>query len=106
MRIDEITVGPVETRCYILSREDGDRCIVIDPGAEAARVRKAAGGKTIEAILLTHGPERRRDAAAPQHYGTGGHGPGAGRGLLHPGGAGGEGAAHAGAYPGQRLLPD
>ena len=55
MRIDEITVGPVETRCYILSREDGDRCIVIDPGDEAARVRKAAGGKTIEAILLTHG---------------------------------------------------
>ena len=55
MRIDEITVGPVETRCYILSREDGDRSIVIDPGDEAARVRKAAGGKTIEAILLTHG---------------------------------------------------
>lgn len=55
MRMDEITVGPVGTRCYILSREGGDSCIIIDPGDEADRVRKAAGGKKIEAILLTHG---------------------------------------------------
>ena len=55
MRIDELTVGLVQTRCYILSREDSRECIVIDPGAEAARIRKAAGEKKIAAILLTHG---------------------------------------------------
>lgn len=55
MRIDEITVGIVQTRCYILYREGADECLVIDPGDEAARIRKAAGGKKIAAILLTHG---------------------------------------------------
>ena len=55
MQIQELTVGPVETTCYILSREDRDDCLVIDPGDEASRIRKAAGGKKIAAILLTHG---------------------------------------------------
>ena len=55
MRIDELTVGMVQTRCYILSKEDGDRCVVIDPGDEAARILRAAGDRKIEAILLTHG---------------------------------------------------
>ena len=55
MQIREITVGPVGTCCYILSREDRDDCLVIDPGDEAARIRKAAGEKKIAAILLTHG---------------------------------------------------
>ena len=55
MRIDELTVGPVQTRCYVLSKEDGQECIVIDPGDEAKRIRKAAGDRKIAAILLTHG---------------------------------------------------
>ena len=55
MVIQEVTVGIVQTCCYIVSREDGDECIVIDPGAEAERIRKAAGEKRIAAILLTHG---------------------------------------------------
>ncbi len=55
MEIAELTVGMVQTRCYILSKEGGQECIVIDPGAEAARIRKAAGEKKITAILLTHG---------------------------------------------------
>ena len=55
MQIDELTVGMVQTCCYILSKEDRQDCIVIDPGAEADRIRKAAGEKQIAAILLTHG---------------------------------------------------
>ena len=55
MIIDELTVGMVQTRCYILGKEDGQECIVIDPGDEAARIRKAAGNRKIAAILLTHG---------------------------------------------------
>ena len=55
MQINELTVGIVQTRCYVLGREEGQECIVIDPGAEAARIRKAAGGRRIAAILLTHG---------------------------------------------------
>ena len=55
MIIDELTVGMVQTRCYILSPEGGQECIVIDPGDEAARILKAAGHRKIAAILLTHG---------------------------------------------------
>ena len=55
MRIQELTVGPVATCCYILSAEDRPDCLVIDPGAEPDRIRKAAGDRKIAAILLTHG---------------------------------------------------
>ena len=55
MQIQELTVGPIGTLCYILSAEDSDRCVVIDPGAEAERIRNAIGNRTLEAILLTHG---------------------------------------------------
>lgn len=55
MIIDELTVGMVQTRCYILSPEAGQECIVIDPGDEASRILKAAGNRKIAAILLTHG---------------------------------------------------
>jgi len=55
MNITTLTVGPVATCCYILSREGRPDCIIIDPGAEADRIRRAAGGKQIAAILLTHG---------------------------------------------------
>ena len=55
MLIQTLTVGPVGTCCYILSREDRNDCLVIDPGDEASRIRRAANGKTIAAILLTHG---------------------------------------------------
>ena len=55
MLIDELTVGIVQTCCYILSKEGGLECIVIDPGAEANRIRKHVGDRKIAAILLTHG---------------------------------------------------
>ena len=55
MKIQELSVGPIGTCCYLLSQEDRQDCLVIDPGAEPERIRKAAGGKTIAAILLTHG---------------------------------------------------
>ena len=55
MQITTLTVGIVGTCCYILSRENSTDCIVIDPGAEPDRSRRAANGKRIAAILLTHG---------------------------------------------------
>lgn len=55
MKIQELTVGPVQTCCYILYNENERECIVIDPGDEPERIRSAAGGRRIAAILLTHG---------------------------------------------------
>ena len=54
MQIEELTVGIVQTCCYILSKEGGQECIVIDPGAEAGRIRRAAGDKKIAAIRRGH----------------------------------------------------
>ena len=55
MKLTELTVGPIGTRCYILSGEESPSAVVIDPGAEAARIRRALEGRSLEAILLTHG---------------------------------------------------
>ena len=55
MRMETVTVGPVQTCCYLLFSADGSECVVIDPGDEAGRIRKAAGNSRIAAILLTHG---------------------------------------------------
>ena len=53
--IETLTVGMLGTQCYVVSPEGGDACLVIDPGAEADRILRAAGEKRIEAVLLTHG---------------------------------------------------
>lgn len=55
MTIKTLNVGLLSTCCYVLWGEDGEGCVVIDPGAEADRIRQAAQGRRIEAILLTHG---------------------------------------------------
>ena len=56
MQIQTLTVGPVATNCYILSADESAAdCVVIDPGDEADRIRKAVGSRKIAAILLTHG---------------------------------------------------
>ena len=55
MQIITLTVGPVQTCCYILSTAPSSPCLVIDPGAEPDRIRRALNGHPIAAILLTHG---------------------------------------------------
>ena len=55
MIVKELTVGPVGTRCYILSGDSSPSCVVIDPGAEPQRILQAMEGRSLAAILLTHG---------------------------------------------------
>ena len=45
MQIQELTVGPIGTLCYILSVEGSDRCVIIDPGAEAGRIHTVLGAR-------------------------------------------------------------
>lgn len=49
------TVGLLSTCCYVLYQDDRRDCIVIDPGANAESIRTACAGRSIAAILLTHG---------------------------------------------------
>ena len=55
LQMKEVTVGAIGTCCYILWDDARTDCVVIDPGDEPERIRKAADGRTIAAILLTHG---------------------------------------------------
>lgn len=57
MNLTTLTVGPIETNCYIIYNEDAKSALVIDPGDEAERIlaRLGALGLTPAAILLTHG---------------------------------------------------
>jgi len=51
-----LTVGPNETNCYLVAAESGGDCLVIDPGAEADKIVKAAAVERlqIKTIILTH----------------------------------------------------
>ena len=55
IEVTSLTVGPVQTNCYIVRRAERGDCVVIDPGDEAERIRQACAGRRIAAILLTHG---------------------------------------------------
>ena len=55
LTVREVTVGMIGTCCYIVGKSGRDDCVVIDPGDESDRIRKAAEGRRIAAILLTHG---------------------------------------------------
>ena len=57
--MEQITMalGAYQTNCYILWGEDSRECLVIDPGYEPEKIlaQVEKHGKTIGAILLTHG---------------------------------------------------
>ena len=55
MRIEKRTVGFLDTNAYLLFSDDGQRVLLVDPGAGADRLREACGGITPDGILLTHG---------------------------------------------------
>ena len=55
LKMKTLSVGGLGTCCYIVWDDAADACVVIDPGAEPERIRRACDGRRIEAILLTHG---------------------------------------------------
>jgi len=57
MNIKTLPLGAYQTNCYMVWADTADTCVVIDPGYEADTVLLEARrlGKTIAAILLTHG---------------------------------------------------
>lgn len=57
MEIKCLVLGMVRTNCYIVYTEDTKKAVIIDPAADADRIREeiSALGITPEAVLLTHG---------------------------------------------------
>ncbi|MGI5857197.1 MAG: MBL fold metallo-hydrolase [Candidatus Merdivicinus sp.] len=56
MKITALTVGAIQTNCYLVSDQNGD-AVIIDPGAEPEKIAAclAEEGLNPLAILLTHG---------------------------------------------------
>lgn len=57
LKFKSMVLGDYQTNCYIIYEEASPTCAIIDPGYEPERVLAAVNalGKTVEAILLTHG---------------------------------------------------
>lgn len=52
MDIKRIIVGPLETNCYLLTKDN--ECLIIDPGADFSLIKKAVGDKKVVGCLVTH----------------------------------------------------
>lgn len=55
MIIEIVPVGELQENCYVISLEDRQDAILIDPGDEPDKIRAALKGKEPVAVLLTHG---------------------------------------------------
>jgi len=52
MKIERVIVGPLETNCYIISKNN--KCIVIDPGDEYDKIIKIISSKEVVGVIITH----------------------------------------------------
>lgn len=52
MKIEKIEVGYLNTNCYILKIDD--ECVIIDPGDEFPKIKKAVGDNKVVGVLVTH----------------------------------------------------
>jgi hydroxyacylglutathione hydrolase len=58
LRVEQLSLGPIATNCYVVRRELGaSEAVVIDPsgGAGELRLRLASAGARCSGILITHG---------------------------------------------------
>ncbi len=56
MKIQTLTVGPLEENCYLVIDESTNRAVLIDPGDEPERIIAAvrASDATLESVWITH----------------------------------------------------
>lgn len=54
MNLDIVTVGELDTNCYLISGDENE-AVVIDPGAEADKITLALRRRRVAAVILTHG---------------------------------------------------
>lgn len=57
MIFETVVVGPMQVNCYILAAAHDSGCIIVDPGAEEPKIRKALEKHklTPECVINTHG---------------------------------------------------
>lgn len=52
MKIETIQVGELETNCYLLDIDN--KVVVIDPGDDFPKIKKAIGNRKVVGVLITH----------------------------------------------------
>jgi glyoxylase-like metal-dependent hydrolase (beta-lactamase superfamily II) len=52
MKIEKIEVGYLDTNCYLLKIDD--ECVVVDPGGDFIKIKKAIGKSKVVGVLVTH----------------------------------------------------
>lgn len=52
MEVKKVVVGSLQTNCYLLINDD--KCLIIDPGDEAEKIKEEISNKTVVGILITH----------------------------------------------------
>ena len=57
MILETVTVGSMEANCYILAQKEDSRAMIIDPGAQARKIRKVLDRYKLKPALVinTHG---------------------------------------------------
>jgi len=57
MILETISVGPLETNCYILAAKENSAAIIIDPGADEQKIRRALNKHGLKPAMVvnTHG---------------------------------------------------
>ena len=55
MWLQVIPVGDLQENCCLISRDESSPLVLIDPGAETEKLLRAAKGRPVAGILLTHG---------------------------------------------------
>lgn len=71
IQIQTVVCGEIGENAYIAWREGREDCVVVDPGDEYPKIRRAVGGKKVSAILLTHGHFDHIMAVGPMAVDTG-----------------------------------
>jgi hydroxyacylglutathione hydrolase len=55
VRVERLTLGRLDTNCWLVSDDSGGPAFVIDPGDEPDAVLRVLDGRQIAAVVLTHG---------------------------------------------------
>jgi len=72
LAIQKIHVGEKDTNCYVVSCSDTSEAVVIDPGADAAKILGQLAGVTVRWICFTHAHPGHTGAKEEIKQATGG----------------------------------
>jgi glyoxylase-like metal-dependent hydrolase (beta-lactamase superfamily II) len=55
MRIEQLSLGALQTNCWLVGDDSGGPLVVIDPAGDAAVLLRAIDGRDVSRVVLTHG---------------------------------------------------